>query len=107
VRAGPGCRATCTTRWRAGAHFVSRLVGLSLDLLGVNRCCGWKGWSGGRRQGHGGQCPAAITPAGREAFRELMRARARAGRRCRQAGPGAELRFLNLLAADDRAEQID
>jgi hypothetical protein len=91
-------------------HFVSRLVGPSLDLLGTSiellRLEGLVEAVDGK--GMEDNALLRITSAGREAFRELMRARVRApGGDVGKLVLALKLRFLNLLAADDRAEQID
>jgi DNA-binding PadR family transcriptional regulator len=91
-------------------HFVSRLVGPSLDLLGTSiellRLEGLVEAVDGK--GMEDNALLRITEAGREAFRELMRARVRApGGDVGKLVLALKLRFLNLLAADDRAEQID
>ncbi len=91
-------------------HFTSRLVGPSLDLLGTSiellRLEGLVEAVGGR--GMEDDALLRITPAGREAFRALMRARVRApGGDVGRLVLALKLRFLDLLSAEDRAEQVE
>jgi|DewCreStandDraft_4_1066084.scaffolds.fasta_scaffold189366_2 DNA-binding MarR family transcriptional regulator len=91
-------------------YFTSRLVGPSLDLLGTSiellRLEGLVEAVGGR--GMEDDALLRITPAGREAFRALMRARVRApGGDVGRLVLALKLRFLDLLSAEDRAEQVE
>lgn len=91
-------------------HFTSRLVGPSLDLLGTSiellRLEGLLAAVDGK--GMEDNALLRITPAGREAFRELMRARVRApGGDVGKLVLALKLRFLDLLSAEDRAEQVE
>lgn len=91
-------------------HFTSRLVGPSLDLLGTSiellRLEGLVAAVDGK--GMEDNALLRITPAGREAFRELMRARVRApGGDVGKLVLALKLRFLGLLSAEDRAEQVE
>jgi Putative AphA-like transcriptional regulator len=92
-------------------HFVSRMVGPSLDLLGTSiellrlegllEAVGSKGSDDPSRL-------LRITDAGREAFRDLMRARVRMpGSDVGKLVLALKLRFLDLLTSEDRDEQID
>ncbi len=92
-------------------HFVSRMVGPSLDLLGTSiellrlegllEAIGDKGSDGSSRL-------LRITDSGREAFRDLMRARVRMpGSDVGKLVLALKLRFLDLLTPEDRDEQID
>lgn len=92
-------------------HFVSRMVGPSLDLLGTSiellRLEGLLDSVNGK----GNDDPARllrITDSGREAFRDLMRARVRMpGSDVGKLVLALKLRFLDLLTPEDRDEQID
>jgi len=92
-------------------HFTSRMVGPSLDLLGTSiellRLEGLLDAVNGK----GGDDPTRllrITDAGREAFRDLMRARVRMpGSDVGKLVLALKLRFLDLLTPEDRQEQID
>jgi len=91
-------------------HFTSRMVGPSLDLLGTSiellRLEGLVAAVGGK--GMEDNARLAITDAGREAFRELMRARVRMpGSDVGKLVLALKLRFLDLLDPEDREEQID
>lgn len=92
-------------------HFVSRMVGPSLDLLGTSiellrlegllEAIGDKGSDDPSRL-------LRITDSGREAFRDLMRARVRMpGSDVGKLVLALKLRFLDLLTPEDRDEQID
>jgi hypothetical protein len=91
-------------------HFTSRLVGPSLDLLGTSiellRLEGLVQAVDGK--GMEDNALLRITSAGRAAFRELMRARVRTpGGDVGKLVLALKLRFLDLLSAEDRVEQVD
>ena len=97
-------------------HFTSRMVGPSLDLLGTSiellRLEGLlEAVVHDKADGRGADDPARllrITDAGREAFRDLMRARVRMpGSDVGKLVLALKLRFLDLLTPEDRDEQID
>lgn len=97
-------------------HFVSRMVGPSLDLLGTSiellRLEGLlEAAAESNGAGKGADDPARllhITDSGREAFRDLMRARVRMpGSDVGKLVLALKLRFLDLLTPEDRQEQID
>lgn len=91
-------------------HFTSRMMGPSLDLLGTSiellRLEGLVEAKDGK--GMEDDATLAITEAGRAAFRELMRAHVRApGSDVGKLVLALKLRFLHLLAPEDRREQMD
>lgn len=91
-------------------HFISRMVGPSLELLGTSlellRLEGLvEAVDGG---GMEDDATLAITAPGRAAVRELMRANVRSpGSDMGKLVLALKLRFLDLLAPDDRREVID
>lgn len=92
-------------------HFVSRMVGPSLDLLGTSiellRLEGLLEALGNKSSDDPSRL-LRITDAGREAFRDLMRARVRMpGSDVGKLVLALKLRFLDLLTPEDRDEQID
>jgi hypothetical protein len=92
-------------------HFVSRMVGPSLDLLGTSiellRLEGLLEAVGSKSSDDPSRL-LRITDAGREAFRDLMRARVRMpGSDVGKLVLALKLRFLDLLTPEDREEQID
>lgn len=93
-------------------HFVSRMVGPSLDLLGTSiellRLEGLLEAVDGKEGTDNTARLLRITDSGREAFRDLMRARVRMpGSDVGKLVLALKLRFLGLLTPEDRDEQID
>jgi hypothetical protein len=95
--------------------FVSRLMGPSLDVLGVSiEQLRYEGLieTVGRRSGPGQSLTAeselALTANGSEALRELLRSPVRAPMTdLSKMVVALKLRFLDLLPADERAAQIE
>lgn len=92
-------------------HFTSRMVGPSLDLLGTSiellRLEGLLESVNGKSNDDPSRL-LRITDAGREAFRDLMRARVRMpGSDVGKLVLALKLRYLDLLTPEDRDEQID
>lgn len=92
-------------------HFTSRMVGPSLDLLGTSiellRLEGLLESVNGKSNDDPARL-LRITDAGREAFRDLMRARVRMpGSDVGKLVLALKLRYLDLLTPEDRDEQID
>lgn len=96
-------------------HFISRMIGPSLDLLGTSiellRLEGLVEAVDGPGDFKGGMeddATLAITEAGRTAFRELMRANVRSpGSDIGKLVLALKLRFIDLLSPDDRREVIE
>jgi Putative AphA-like transcriptional regulator len=95
--------------------FVSRLMGPSLDVLGVSiEQLRYEGLieTAGRRAGPGQSLTAdselALTEAGRAALRELLRSPVRAPMTdLSKMVVALKLRFLDLLPVEERAAQIE
>ncbi len=90
-------------------HFVERMVGPSLELLGssleVLRLEGLIEAVGGAS---GDNAPMRLTGAGRHAFEELMNSSLRAPMNdIQRLVLALKLRFLDQLPPDDKADQID
>ena len=90
-------------------HFVERMVGPSLELLGssleVLRLEGLIEAVDGRS---GDQVPMRLTSAGRDTFEKLMLATLRAPMNdIQRLVLALKLRFLDQLSPEDRADQID
>ncbi|MSP49615.1 MAG: hypothetical protein EXQ95_09850 [Alphaproteobacteria bacterium] len=91
-------------------HFVQRLVGPSLDLLGPSlellKIEGLIQPIGGT--GIEDEAPLALTDAGRAALARLLSAPLKVqGSELNRLVVALKLRFLDLLAADGRADQLD
>ena len=91
-------------------HFISRMIGPSLDLLGTSiellRLEGLVEAVDGK--GMEDNATLAVTASGRAAFRELMRANVRApGSDIGKLVLALKLRFIDLLSHDDRREVIE
>ncbi len=90
-------------------HFVERMVGPSLELLGssleVLRLEGLIEAAGGAS---GDKAPMRLTQAGRDTFDKLMLSTLRAPLNdIQRLVLALKLRYLDQLAAEDRADQID
>ncbi|RVU33668.1 hypothetical protein EOI86_21165 [Hwanghaeella grinnelliae] len=90
-------------------HFVERMVGPSLELLGssleVLRLEGLIEAADGRS---GDQVPMRLTPAGRDTFEKLMLSSLRAPLNdIQRLVLALKLRFIDQLSSEDRADQID
>lgn len=88
-------------------HFISRIAGPSLDLMGTSiELLRYEGLLAA--DGEGDAAPVTITDAGRETLRQLLRAGMRAP--FNDVGKvvlALKIRFLHLLEADDRHDQAD
>jgi hypothetical protein len=96
-------------------HFISRMVGPSLELLGTSiELLRLEGLveavedPAGVKGGMEGNVLLAVTQEGRAAFRELMRANVRSpGSDMGKLALALKLRFLDLLEPEDRAEVVE
>jgi DNA-binding PadR family transcriptional regulator len=90
-------------------HFITRLTGPSLDLLGSSiELLRYEGLVESL-EGEGMEDDALLTisAAGRDAFHDLMTAPLRSASDLSKLITALKFRFLHLLPADDQAEQVD
>lgn len=90
-------------------HFITRLTGPSLDLMGSSiELLRYEGLvEAVDGEGMDDDAVLRITPAGSEAFQTLMTAPLRPASDLSKLVTALKFRFLHLLNSRDRAEQVD
>ena len=90
-------------------HFITRLSGPSLDLMGSSiELLRYEGLvDAGEGQGMEDNALLSITEAGQEAFRSLMTAPLRPASDLSKLITALKFRFLHLLSQQDQMDQVD